>query len=345
MKHLLSLLIAAIIVTPTLAQDISTSPGAYMTAVNNAHVEMNKKYMAYMSAAAHIHRKRKIDRMRVQALESIDKSLGTTGELPYYKGDNSLRKSSMDYIKLCYSVFNEDYNKIVNMEEIAEQSVDMMEAYILLQEKTNEKINQAATQMEVASKAFAAKYNVNLTNQKDELDEKMEEANKLTHYTNRVYMVFFKPYWQDGEIIKAMTAGKVTAVEQGRTTLLRYATEGLQALTSDSLKKFGADPALANSCKVALNFYKKLAENDIPKQMDYFLKKESFEKMKKAFESKGSPSKAEVDAYNAAVKDLNTAMNAYNSTNTKVNDTRSQVIKDWNEAEKNFADSHMPYYK
>ena len=237
-----------------------------------------------MSAAAHIHRKRKIEKMRLQALESINNSLSITSGLPYYKGDNSLRKSSIDYIKLCYSVFNDDYEKIVNMEEIAEQSYDIMEAYVLLQEKTDEKIKQASAEMNNAYKAFAAKYNVTVTDKKDELDDKLDEAGKLNIYSNKLYLIFFKCYWQDGEIVKAINTGKITAVEQGRTSLIRYANEGLLAL--DSLKNFAGDPALASSCKQVLNFYKKMAENDIPKQMDYFLKKENFAKLKKAFDAK-----------------------------------------------------------
>src|ERR1700739_3001187 len=142
MRYLLFSLVTTVLLACTkisTAQDFN-NPGEYMSAINNAHVEMNKKYMAYMSAAAHIHRKRKIEKMRVQTLESIEKSLGMTGELPYYKGDNSLRKSSMDYIKFCYSIFNEEYSKIVNTEEIAEQSYDAMQAFLLLEEKTDEKI-------------------------------------------------------------------------------------------------------------------------------------------------------------------------------------------------------------
>jgi hypothetical protein len=346
MKHLLfTILIISFLADPIslAAQDINSNPGTYMTAIANAHVEMNKKYMAYRSAAAHSRRKRKIDKMRIQALESINKSLGITGELPYYKGDNSLRKSSMDYIKLCYSVFNDDYAKIVNMEEIAEQSYDMMEAYILLQEKTDEKIKQAAAKMSDASKAFAAKYNVTIVNQKDELDEKLDVTGHLTRYTNKVYLLFFKSYWQDGEIVKAMNAGKITAVEQGRNSLIRFANESLLAL--DTLKNFAGDPSLANSCKRVLNFYKKMAENDLPKQMDYFLKKENFEKIKKAFDAKGSRAKADVDAFNAAVKDLNNSMNTFNTINTNVNNSRNEVLKDWNESEKIFADAHVPHYK
>jgi hypothetical protein len=345
MKHLLSLVLLALCIVPASAQEISESPSAYMAAIGNAHLEMNKKYMAYMSAAAHVHRKKKIEKMRVQALQSIEKSMDQTNDLPYFKGDNTLRKSSLDYIKICHSVFNEDYNKIVNMEEIAEQSFDAMEAFILLQEKTNEKINQAAALMSSANKAFAAKNNVTLVSAKDELDEKMGIAGKLNSYTNDIYLIFFKCYWQDGEIVKAMNAGKLTAVEQGRASLIRYAEEGLQALAVDSLAKFSGDPSLANNCKLVLNFYKKMAENDLPKQLDYFLKKDNFEKIKKSFEAKGSRTKADVDEFNAAVKDINNALNTFNTVNVNTNNKRNEVLQNWNEAEKQFSDSHMPYYK
>jgi len=155
------------------SQDLS-KPGDYMTAISNAQKEMNQKYMAYMSAAAHGRKARKVDKLRQQALESIDNSRFKTVDLPIYKGDNSLRQSSIDYIKLCYNVFNEDYARIVNMEDIAEQSFDEMQAFILLQEKTNEKIHEASGKMHDASKAFAEKYNVKIIESTDELSEKLE---------------------------------------------------------------------------------------------------------------------------------------------------------------------------
>jgi hypothetical protein len=187
-----------------------------MGSISNAHVEMNQKYMAYMSAAAHGRRARKVEKLRQAALASITNSRYKTADLPPYKGDNTLRQSSMDYIQLCYNVFNEDYSKIVNLEEIAEQSIDKMEAYILLQEKTNEKIRQATDKMNTASKTFAAKYGVKIIESKDELGEKMEKANQVNHYVNQVYMVFFKANFQDAEMVKYMNDKKVNDIEQAR---------------------------------------------------------------------------------------------------------------------------------
>ena len=115
-----------------------------MTAMTNAQIEMDQRYMAYISASAHSRRAKKIEKLRTQALESIDNAKYKTIDLPKYKGDNSLRQASMDYIQFCYRIFNEDYTKIVNMEEIAEQSVDQMQAFLLLEEKASEKLQEAS---------------------------------------------------------------------------------------------------------------------------------------------------------------------------------------------------------
>ena len=347
MKHnLLLVLLFIYSITPATssAQDLS-NPGDYMTAFSTVQNDMNKKYMVYMSAAAHSRKARKIEKLRQQAVESIDKCRLKTVDLPIYKGDNTLRKNSIDYIKLCYDVFNDDYAKIVNMEDIAEQSFDEMQAFILLQEKTNEKINDATNKMIAASKAFAAKYNVKIIEQKDELSEKLEVTGNLNHYKNAVYLIFFKCYWQDGEIVKAMNSGKITELAQARASLIRFADEGLTEL--NALKSFAGDPMLANTCKKALQFYKNMAENDLPKQIDYFLKKENFEKLKKAYETKSESERTQkdVNAFNNGVKEINNANNVFNNINKKVNTERNDIINNWNEAEKVFVDTHMPYYR
>ena len=231
-------------------------PGAYMTSVTNAQGEMNKKYMAYVSAAAHGKRLKKVEKLRQAAIESITQSKYNTIGLPLYKGDNLLRQKSIDYINFCYKIFNEDYAHIVNMEEISEQSFDEMQTYLLLQEKTGEKLQEANDNINKAYKEFGTKYNVNIVEgEKTELGQKMETASKLNHYYNQVYLVFFKCNWQDGKLTEALNNKKLNDAEQSRNALIKYATEGLLAL--DSMKSFMGDPSLAVACRQALQFYKK----------------------------------------------------------------------------------------
>ncbi len=343
-KHACYLLVFLIAGVFAKAQNLNMdNPGDYMTAIAKAHGDMDSKYMQYMSAAAHGRRARKVEKLRQQVIDNITQSRYNTMAIPKFKGDNSLKQGTIDYIQLCYHVFNEDYKKIIDVEELTEQSVDEMQAYILLQEKVSEKLHEASTNLDKITKDFATKYNVNLIEEQSPLGKKMEIAGRLNKYINNVYLAFFKCNWEDNQITTAINNKKINNLEQSRNALARYADEGLLAL--DTLKNFDGNPSLANACREALQFYKNLAEKDIPQQTDFFLKQEEFEKTKKSYESNSSHSKDDVNNYNKAVKDFNAAVNAYNQTNNRMNKARTEALNNWQDAEKKFADELMPHYR
>ena len=131
MKLFYPLSFLLVLTLATRAQTLNLeNPGDYITSVTRARGDMDTKYMQYLSATAHSRRARKVEKLRQEVMDNITESRYKTTDLPMYKGDNSLRKGSIDYIQLCYIVFSEDYKKIVNMEELAEQSVDEMQAYL-----------------------------------------------------------------------------------------------------------------------------------------------------------------------------------------------------------------------
>jgi hypothetical protein len=327
------------------AQSPDTDPGAYMTAISNAQMDMNKAYLAYMSAVAHNGRAKKVEKIRLQTLQSIENCKYKISDLPFFRGDNSFRKSNMDYVDLCYKVFNDDYAHIVNMEDIIEQSFDEMQLYILLQEKTTEKLEEASNKVEQAQKDFAIKYNVKVIDVKNEVSENMEIAGKVNHYRNQLYLIFYKCNWQDGQITDAINAKKISGLEEARNALENYSNEGLLAL--DSLSSFQNDHSLAQSCRQTLQFYQKLATKDMPMITDFYLKEENFNKLKKATELKGQANltKQDIDTYNKAVNDYNAAVNSYNQINTSVNASRKQVLDNWNNADRQFMDAHIPHVK
>jgi len=340
-KILLVIIATFVFQTVSLAQDLST-PNGYMAAFAKAHDQMNKTYMAYQSAVAHGKRAKKVEKLRQKTVDVIIDTKNNTNGLGAYKGDNSLRQSSVDYIMMVYHVFNDDYAKIVNMEDVIERSYDQMEAYINLQEMTDQKLKEAAEKMNTAEKTFAAKYNITLVDDKSELSQKMSTASKLNHYKNKLFLVFFKCNWQDGVITEAMNNKKVNDIEQARNALIKYATEGLQAL--DSLKSFNGDASLAMATRQVLNFYKKTAESDLPKLTEFYLKQENFDKIKKAFDSKpeSKRTKEDIDAFNKAVNEVNAAINNFNQTNNKVNQGRKQVLNTYEKEDKQIIDRNMP---
>lgn len=343
LRHFVLFLVLLISITSTQGQAIE-NPGEYVTAVNNARGGMDAKYMQYLSAAAHGRRARKVEKLRGEVLETINQCKYKATDLPKFKGDNTLRQGVIDYMTLCYRVFNEDYKKIVDMEEVAEQSYDAMSAYLLLQEKVSEKLTEASAQMHKVAMDFAAKYNVQIDSSKDALDNKLDVAGKLNDYVNEVFLIFFKCNWQDNLMVTAMNNKKVNDVEQARSSLIRFANEGRKGL--DTLKTFNNDPSLANTCREVLKWYKKMAETDVPRLTDFYLKEENFNKVKKSYESKGSGrTQADVDTYNKTVNEFNDGINVFNKTNNTLNKERTQMMNSWENAQKKFQDTHMPYYK
>jgi len=341
----LSLVIICAMIKTAKAQDPESSPVTYMNAINGSETEMDKTYMAYISASAHSGRKRKIEKLRDKTVESIITCQTAITYLPAYKGDNSLRQSSLTYVALCYKIFNEDYAHIVNMDDIAERSYDEMQAYLLLQEATNDSLKVGNERMDKAVKGFAAKYNVTLSTEKTELGEKMEEAGRVARYRDKVYLLFYKCNWEDNQLTEAVNQKNVTKIEEVKSALDKYAKEGLKVL--DTLKAFENDGSLANACQQALTFYKTEAETQVPVLTDFYLKEESFEKLKTALEAKSSDQRTQkdVDTYNSAVNDMNTAVNTFNQTNNDLNGGRNDVNNTWTATEKQFLDTHTPYYK
>lgn len=327
------------------AQDINNNPGAYMTSITNIEMGMDKSYLAYMSAVAHSGRARKVEKMRQRTLESIQDTRLKIANLPYFKGDNSLRQSNMDYVDMCYKVFGDDYAHIVNLENLIEQSFDEMQFYILLEEKTNEKLDDAVKSVDSAEKAFAQKNKVTIVDGNDAISNELETTSKVLNYQNSVYLLFYKCNWQEGQITKSINEKKVTGLEEARNALDTYAKEGLLAL--DSLNNFQGDPTLALACKWALQFYQKLAENELPQITGFFLKEDNFNKIKNAFQAKPrrSLTKQDVDTYNQDINDFNNSVNNYNQLNSDINNQNNQCIKDWENADQKFLDEHIPHVR
>jgi hypothetical protein len=328
----------------SLAQDYST-PGGYLTHFSQTLQTMNQTYMDYLSAVSHGKRARKVEKLRLKTLDAILFAKGTVAGSPGFKNDKTYRDATAEYIKTCYIVFNEDYHKIVDMEEIAEQSYDMMEAYLLAQKKAGEKLKEASNKQNLAFKEFAAKHNIQVVDSKDELDIKLEKAANLNEYYDKVYLIFFKSYKQDMYLSDAISKGDLNGMEQARNALETYATTGLEEL--ETVGSFQTDATVSAACKAALNFYKQVATEKMEPISSFVLASDNFTKLKKSFDvmPAAKRTQADVDNYNKSVSDINKASNAYNKANSEINKQRNDMLKKWNEAVKDFFDAQMPYAK
>jgi len=296
----------------------------HLNAINGDSKTITAKGWAYISAVSHSKSVKKVEKARFDLLKAISDAADKVSKVQPFQGDASLRDSALMYLDLTFKVFNEDYANIVNMEEVAEQSYDFMEAYMMAREQANEKLNQAQERLHGQQERFAKQHNINILDSDDEQAKNLEIANGVFKYYNELYLVFFKSYKQEAFMMNAMTRGDVSAMEQNKNSLGMYAKDGLTKLGSFS--SFNNDRSLVDAGKDLLEFYVKEA-SEMQIAIDYFLKKEKFEKIKSAFESKKSSSRtqADVDQYNDAVKEVNEATNTYNATNQKLNSSGGNI--------------------
>ncbi|MCW3126893.1 MAG: hypothetical protein JWO03_2551 [Bacteroidetes bacterium] len=336
-------LIVLLALSPTRAQQ-SNKALDYMAKVTDGQRQITSEMLGYVSAVAHNKSAKKVSKQRSEAMAAISSARAKALHMSDFEGDSALRVASYNYFNICYIVMKEDYGKIMDLEEISEQSYDNMEAYIKAQEVANEKRNEAFDKADREIKAFAVKHNINLTEDKSEEGKQSEIVSNVTKYYNKVYLTFFKCNSDENYLIKAVDKKDINGVEQNKNALIKHTDEALPKLTE--IGNFENDASLINSCKKLLDFYKIEAEKKTPTLTDFIVKSDNFQKLKTAMDKKGSGgSQSEVDEFNKSVKDMNGAVVVYNKTNNELNENRSKLINDWNNAYMAFMSKHIPHHK
>jgi len=331
--------------------------GEYMTAINEQYAQLMEDQWSYIKASSHSRNARKIEKRRREVVATNRDIRNKIRRMQPYDGDASLRDSVVSFLDIAYYVINDDYERIVDLEAIAEDSYDMMEAYLTAKEQANDKLNDAGQRLSEHEHVFAETHNIELLEaEQSKTARRLEQASKTISYYNRLYLVFFKSYKQELYLISAVEEGNVGAMLQNQNALIATTQEGLGML--DTISAFEGDRSVIEACRTMLMFYQREAKESIPIYSDFFVKKEtseqsqeSFARAQAAFEAiKPKNRKQEdVDRYNAAVAAVNEAGEAYNAavasyndTNESLNKERSRLLSTYNKTVDKFVDRHVP---
>lgn len=316
--------------------------GNYLESIGKEFNSIQQKSWQYTRAAAHGKSARKVDNNRRQLVTSINLAINRIQGMNDFEGNTRLRDSALSFLKVHHAVINEDYAKLMDMEEISEQSYDAMEAYMLAREKANEKLYQAGAMVDKEYSKFAADHNIQLIQSESKLSKNMEIANKVYDHYNDVYLVFFKSYKQEAYLLTAMDKSDVNGIEQNKNALIKTSAEGIQKLKT--LTAYENDQSIKKACTEMLEFYNEEASKKMVDLAAFYVAKDNFEKIKSSFDAK-TPDKrtpTDFDQYNAAVNDYNAASNNFNKVNQELNNKRNSLIQNWNNSTERFTDKHVP---
>lgn len=323
-----------------LAQDFKT-PVEYLNFIGKETDLIAANTWKYTKAVAHSKSARKIDATRKNLIKSIQAaSKKIEGAKEGYKGDTEYKNQLLAYLSISEKYINEEYDKIINMQEVAEQSYDFMEAYITARDLVNDKINAEVDKLNANQKTFAAKYNIQISEDNSKLAKNMEISNQVFKHQSDMYLLFFKVYITDANLMKAVEAKDLNAIEQNASALQQFADEGLEKIKG--YKAYKNDLQLSNSTKKVLDFYKKEAVEFTPAIVTFMMTKHKVEESEKSLKSKSQPSKEEITAFNALVKEYNALMGNYNKLNTKFFTDKNNAINAWNQAGESFISKHVP---
>ena len=339
--HLATLFIVASIMS-SLAQEFK-SPSEYLTFIGKEQENISNSMWKYTVAVAHSKSARRIESTRKNLIKSIQLSSKKIGGLAAgYKGDIEYRNQMLDYMSISEKNINEEYNKIIDMQDFAEQSYDYMEAFIMARDLVNKKIEAENEKVNLAQKLFAQKYNITLTQTSNLLGEKMKLSGEVFKYHTELYLIFFKVNITDLLLSNAIAKKDIGAIQQQSSALTAYANEGLEKIRL--IQKFKNDGSIVETTKKVLDYYKKQAADFVPNIVSFYMFTDKFENIKKSLESKSQANrtKEEIEKYNSMVKQANKEIDNFNNLNTKNFAEKQSIVNNWQSSSEQFISRHVP---
>jgi len=313
----------------------------YLNFVGEEQTEVTKSMWKYTKAVAHSKRDSKINKRREQLLKQVAESKKNITKAKGFDGDD-FKNEVLKLININESMLKQDYAEIIDMKAVAEQSYDLMEAYIIAQEMADVKMAESQAEYEKNFLAFAAKHNINIIENESDLSKKMAKSNEVFSYSNKLYLIFFKVYINEIYLNEAIEKKDVSGIQQNANALNSAAKEGLEILKT--YEAFGTDKSVILATKKVFDYQIAMTTKDIPKIIEFYVVNEDFEAITKSLENtpEKKRTKEQIDAYNKKDKEINTAVNTYNSTNQSLNNKRQKTYLDYNTAKDKFLDRHVP---
>lgn len=339
MKYQFTLLILTLSLSYNLiAQE---SAAEYMAAVNANYMQLSKDTWDYIKKATTANNVARIDKKRLELIQTLKETKYKVSKVSSYNGDNDLKEAVKNYIDMSIYTLTNDFKQIINLEKIAEESYDDMEAYFALKDVVKSKMDSAFTAVNNAESNFATKHNINLVNDDTRLASKIKSANEVSKYYNKIYLMFFKSYWSEQKLMDAFQTNNIEDMEYYRQYLENASKEASESLKE--INAFRGDITLKEACAAMQEFYYGEALRYIPKQITFFKEKEKMDDEIKAFQAMSNKSRTQEDinAYNATIKKYNELSSSFNETNEYLNKFRKKRIENWLEASDRFHKKHI----
>lgn len=324
------------------AQNFKT-PVEYLNYIGKETQQISNSTWIYTKNIAHSNDNELIEQSKLQLLQKLQLSSDKILALKNgYRGDLEYRNQLLAYFSLSEKYINDDFDKIINLQEVADQSLDFMETYISSRNLVNQKINDGLEKLVSDQKNFGRKYNIQMADDASELSKKIQFSNEVFKYHSQLYLIYFKVNFTDNQLSQAIKEEDLNLIQQISSTLELYSDEGLKKM--EEIKPFDKDASLIVATRKALEFYKKEAIVLTPKVISFLLSNKKLEEIKESLDSKNQKDRTfqEISDYNKLVNTSNKEIIEFNKLNSKFYQDKKNVISAWQQTGTDFISKHVP---
>ncbi len=313
----------------------------YLTFMDETYSDIAKRQWKLTQAVAHSKRERKIDRRKSQLLKTIDKAMEDVRKAGSYGGEE-FKEETLKLMKYRKNILNEEFEKVIDLQKISEQSYDAMEAYFMAQEELDKKSAEVQQNYQDVMTAFAEKNNINFVEEQGGLGEKMRIANEVFDYKSDLYLLYFKAQINQVYLFESIAKNDVNGIQQNYNAL--------QSETQAALEKLKSYPAYKNSTalpkKVStqLEKFQKTADKHVPQITDFLILQKDFEQLQTTIDKtpQRKRTKKMINDFNKKVDEVNKKADSFNkSYKTLVNQSNAcnQTVTD---AFNSFVEKNVP---
>ena len=270
MKNLLLILTLLLLPTVTIQSQSFKSALDYLDFIADQQQDVSKNMWRYTKALAHSKSDRTIYKRRESMIKTLEKAISNIQKAEGFDGDDYKNKV-LEYLRLNESLLKQDYAKVVDMKEVAEQSYDLMEAYMLAQEMADKKMEEAQKLYENNLYEYANKHNINIVESETDLSKKMKISNEVFEHYNQMYLIFFKAHINQIYLWDAMKTNDVSSIQQNSDALNQAAKAGLDSLKT--ITPYKKDSSLIDATRKVFENYIKETETYMPQVIEFLISK------------------------------------------------------------------------
>jgi hypothetical protein len=302
--------------------------------------DFRKANYDYIHTVTRMRKARTVEKKRQELIKVVQSNKDFIKNYIPFRNDPTLRDELVRYLDIVYIVLKQDFDKILDMEDIAAQSYDQAEAHQLAIDLAIRKMNASFDVLKNAEKEFFNKYHITVNHEKNELSLKIEKASKAMEYYDTLYRVFFKVNKEDNYAREVIAARDVAGLEQHASTLVSFAEYGLEQLKQE--KGYEGDDKLLSTEIKMLEFYREEGKTTCPANVDFYIKTDNFQKAQKKINSlkPADRKKEDIDHYNEEVNIFNKAVKEINKMNKTSYKMHKKIIKSWNREVEKFFKKH-----